>query len=280
MVTKIELIEVPLSDTQPPDLARRFGGIARLYGQAALDRFQAAHVCVIGIGGVGSWAAEALARSAIGRITLIDLDNIAESNVNRQLHALDGEFGKAKVSAMAERIHAINPDCKVQEIEDFITLQNLESLLGQGYNGIIDAIDDSRMKAAMAAYCRKNKLALVMTGGAGGRLDPARITHADLAKTSGDRLLAKVRTILRHDYEFPRTAKSKFHIPCIYSDEPIIQPTQACTADNTTLSGLSCAGYGSSVCVTASFGMAAAALILKQLSSFDETLPNSQLQSR
>lgn len=267
-----------LAELVQPDIARRFTGVARLYGQAGLARFQAAHVCIIGIGGVGSWAVEALARNAIGRISLIDLDNIAESNVNRQLHAVEGEFGKAKVTAMAERIRAINPGCMVHEIEDFITLENMEALLNQGYDGIIDAIDDARIKAAMAAYCRRNKLPLIMTGGAGGRLDPTRINQADLAKTSGDRLLAKVRTLLRHDYGFPRDAKAKFHIPCIFSDEPIIQPKQACESPNEVievaergqhpaLSGLNCAGYGSSVCVTASFGMAASAFILRQLST-------------
>ncbi len=255
------------SDTftgEKADLARRFGGVRRLYGEAGLARFQAAHLCVIGIGGVGSWVAEALARNAVGRITLIDLDNIAESNVNRQIHAIEGEFGKAKVSAMAERIRAINPACRVQEIEDFATVDNIGAMLNRGFDGVADAIDDAAVKAAIAAHCRTNDLSLVMTGGAGGRLDPTRIGSADLAKTSGDRLLAKVRTTLRRDYGFPRGAKAKFGIPCIYSDEAVIRPTEpAC--DNDPITGLSCAGYGSSVCVTASFGMAAAAIMLKLL---------------
>jgi len=254
------------------DLERRFGGVRRLYGEAGLARFRAAHVCVIGIGGVGSWAAEALARNAVGRITLIDLDNIAESNVNRQLHAIEGEFGKAKVTAMAERIRAINPNCQVQEIEDFVTVENVNAMLGrdfdgvQGFDGVIDAIDDARVKAAIAAYCRTNQLLLVMTGGAGGRFDPTQIKSADLAKTSGDRLLAKVRTTLRRDYGFPKEAKAEFVIPCIYSDEPVVRPTElACDNEDDSITGLSCAGYGSSVCVTASFGMAAAATILRLL---------------
>jgi tRNA A37 threonylcarbamoyladenosine dehydratase len=251
---------------EEPDLERRFGGVRRLYGAIGLTRFQAVHVCVIGIGGVGSWVAEALARNAIGRITLIDLDNIAESNVNRQLHALEGEFGKAKVTAMAQRIRAINPICQVQEIEDFVTVENVEAMLGRGFDGVIDAVDDARVKAAIAAYCRKHKLPLVMTGGAGGRLDPTKIKHADLAKTSGDRLLAKVRNTLRRDYGFPGGAKASFGIPCIYSDEHIIRPEElACDNEDNSLAGLSCAGYGSSVCVTAPFGMAAAAIMLKLL---------------
>lgn len=261
-----------LGTTTKPDLTRRFGGVRRLYGEAGLARFQAAHVCVIGIGGVGSWAVEALARNAVGSITLIDLDNIAESNVNRQLHAIEGEFGKAKVTAMAERIRAINPACQVQEIEDFVTVENVEDMLGRdfdgvrGFDGVIDAIDDARVKAAIAAYCHTHKLPLVMTGGAGGRLDPTRIKSDDLAKTSGDRLLAKVRTTLRRDYGFPSGTKAKFGIPCIYSDEPIIRPVElTCDKEDNAITGLSCAGYGSSVCVTASFGMAASAIMLRLL---------------
>ena len=164
------------------DFQRRFAGVRRLYGDDALTRFNQAHVCVVGIGGVGSWAAEALARNAVGRITLIDLDNIAESNVNRQLHAVDGAFGKAKVTAMAERIRSINPQCEVFELEDFITPENAVTLLANGYDVVLDAIDDAKAKVAIAAYCRLHKQPLVMTGGAGGRLDPVRMQAADLAK--------------------------------------------------------------------------------------------------
>lgn len=247
------------------DYARRFGGVRRLYGDAALDTLSKAHVCVIGIGGVGSWAAEAMARSAVGHITLIDLDNIAESNVNRQLHAVEGDFGKAKVTAMAERIHSINPDCNITQIEDFVTPNNAATFLSAGYDVVLDAIDDAKAKVAIAAYCRAHKLRLVMTGAAGGRLDATRIQSADLAKVTGDRLLAKVRNQLRRDHGFPKGEKSKFGIPCIYSDEPVRKPnTDLCDTDQ-TLTGLNCAGYGSSVCVTAPFGMAAAGLALNLL---------------
>lgn len=244
------------------DFDRRFGGVRRLYGDTRLAQFRQAHVCIIGLGGVGSWAAEALARNAIGNMTLIDLDNIAESNVNRQLHAVDGAFGKAKVTAMAERIHSINPDCKVTQIEDFITAENSATLLAADYDIVLDAIDDAKAKVAIAAYCRANQLPLVMTGGAGGRLDPTRIQSTDLARVTGDRLLAKVRNQLRRDHGFPKGEKTKLGIPCIYSDEPVQKPiSENCETDN-ALSGLNCAGYGSSVCVTAPFGMAAAALVL------------------
>lgn len=247
------------------DFHRRFGGVRRLYGDIGLTAFSKAHVCVIGIGGVGSWAAEALARNAVGHITLIDLDNIAESNVNRQLHAVDGAFGKAKVTAMAERIHSINPDCNITQIEDFITSDNAATLLATGYDVVLDAIDDAKAKVAIAAYCRANQLPLVMTGGAGGRLDPTRIQCADLARATGDRLLAKVRNQLRRDHGFSKGEKTKFGIPCIYSDEPVQKPiSENCDTDN-SITGLNCAGYGSSVCVTAPFGMAAAALVLNLL---------------
>jgi tRNA A37 threonylcarbamoyladenosine dehydratase len=257
------------------DLARRFGGVSRLYGAEGLAKLQAAHICVIGIGGVGSWAAEAVARNAVGTITLIDLDNIAESNVNRQLHAVDGAFGKAKVTAMAERIRSINPAVNVIEIEDFVTVENAATMLNHNYDGVIDCIDDAKAKMAIAAFCKQQQIPLVMTGGAGGRLDPTRIKQADLSLVAGDRLLAKVRNGLRRDYNFPKgvdsthkTAKQKttqFGITVIYSDEPIIQPDALCETDDTAITGLNCAGYGSSVSVTAPFGFAAAALLLQQI---------------
>ncbi len=257
------VVNIDLTSDQP-DMARRFGGVSRLYGQSGLARFQVANICVIGIGGVGSWAVEALARNAVGNITIIDLDNIAESNVNRQLHAIDGEFGKAKVTAMAQRILSINPDCKVQQIEDFVTVDNVEGMLSAGFDVVLDAIDDVRAKVAIAAFCRTHKIKLIMTGGAGGRLDPTRIQVTDLAKVTGDRLLAKVRNSLRRDHGFARGENANFHIQAVYSDEQIQKPEVACEAD-AGLSGLNCAGYGSSVCVTAPFGMAAAAMVLKAL---------------
>ena len=254
-----------------PDHARRFGGVSRLYGVHGLARLQASHICLVGIGGVGSWAAEALARNAVGTITLIDLDNIAESNVNRQLHAVEGAFGKAKVTAMAERIRLINPQANVIEIEDFVTAENVAFMLNDQYDGVIDCIDDAKAKMALAAFCKERQIPLIMTGGAGGRLDPTRIQHADLAVVTGDRLLAKVRNGLRHDYSFPPGSDAKkgkilpFGITAVYSDEPIIQPDSLCLNDNKAITGLNCAGYGSSVCVTAPFGFSAVALLLKQI---------------
>lgn len=252
------------------DIGRRFGGVSRLYGEGGLARLQAAHVCVIGIGGVGSWAAEAVARNAVGTITLVDLDNIAESNVNRQLHATDGAFGKAKVTAMRERIMSINPAATVYEIEDFVTAENINALFNRHYDGVIDCIDDAKAKAAIAHYCQVQNIRLVMTGAAGGRLDAAHIKQADLSEVSHDKLLAKVRNLLRRDYGFSNghSAKgksSKLGVHCVYSDEAVIQPDSVCDTSNTAVTGLNCAGYGSSVCVTAPFGFVASGFLLQQI---------------
>ncbi|MDO9364779.1 MAG: tRNA threonylcarbamoyladenosine dehydratase [Methylotenera sp.] len=253
-----------------PDIARRFGGVSRLYGIDGLAKLQAMHICVIGIGGVGSWAAEALARNAVGTITLIDLDNIAESNVNRQLHAVDGAFGKAKVTAMRERILSINSQAAVHEIEDFVTVENTNTMLNHDYDGVIDCIDDAKAKAAIANFCNTKNIPLVMTGAAGGRLDATRIKQADLSEVSHDKLLAKVRNVLRRDYGFSngqsaKTKSLKLGVHCVYSDEEVTKPDNTCEVNEPAITGLNCAGYGSSVCVTASFGFAAAGLLLKQL---------------
>ena len=255
------------------DHQRRFGGIARLYGTEQAERVRAASVCIIGIGGVGSWSAEALARSGIGRITLIDLDHIAESNVNRQIHAIEADFGRAKVDAMASRIAAINPQCVVDSIEQFIDESNVEELLATPHDVVIDAIDNVRAKAAVAAHCRRNRQRLVMCGGAGGRSDPTRVRVDDLARSAGDALLSKVRSRLRRDHGFTREAKKKFGIEAVFSAEPVVMPREAaCDMDSgqdpsRALQGLNCAGYGSSVCVTAAFGMTAAARALRSIAA-------------
>lgn len=236
---------------------RRFGGVARLYGAVGHARLKAAHVCVVGIGGVGSWCAEALARTGIGQITLIDLDMVAESNTNRQIHALEDIYGLAKVDAMAERIRRINPDCSITCIEDFVTEENLDCLLDKNFDVVIDAIDHARVKVAMIAYCKSRKQPIVVAGAAGGQMDPTQIRLADLSQTVQDPLLAKVRASLRREHGFPRQAK--FGIPAVFSTEPLRYPekTKTCEAEAGP-SGLSCAGFGSSVCVTSVFGMAAA----------------------
>jgi len=249
------------------DLARRFAGVKRLYGVDAWQRFQNSHVCVVGIGGVGSWAAEALARSAIGRITLIDLDMVAESNVNRQIQALGDAFGQAKTDAMAQRILAINPTCRVDCVEDFVAQDNLDQMLDKGFDYVIDAIDQVRIKAAMIAWCAARQVPLITAGGAGGQIDPTRIEIADLARTIQDPLLSKVRSLLRKEYGFSRDPKKRFGVPAVFSSEPLRYPDSASCDEAATLTGLSCAGYGSSVCVTASFGLSAASAVFKHLAA-------------
>ena len=254
----------------PTDYTRRFGGIERLYGAGALLRAGAAHVVVVGIGGVGSWAAEALARSGVGRLTLIDLDHVAESNINRQIQALESTLGAAKVVAMRERILAINPACVVDAVEEFIDERNLVALIPP-CDAVIDAIDHVRAKAALIAHCRRAGIRVVTTGGAGGRTDPTRVEVIDLSRTTQDALASKVRAQLRKDYGFSRDPKKKFGVDCVYSPEQSRRPAGAdsCAVGEQKVdaaielaAGLNCAGYGSSVMVTASFGFAAAARVL------------------
>lgn len=251
------------------DFDRRFGGIARLYGDPALARFRTAHVCVIGVGGVGSWVVEALARSAIGHVTLIDLDNVAESNINRQIQALSDTLGKAKVTALAERIAQINPFCRVTEVEDFVTPENLEQMIGaHAFDYVIDAIDNVKAKAALIAYCRAREIALITIGSAGGQTDPTKIAVCDLARTEQEPLLAKVRKILRAQHGFPRGTKNKFGIDAVFSSEPLRFPVsdESCALDaGPGVTGLNCAGFGSAMVVTASFGLVAAAHVLRKL---------------
>lgn len=250
------------------DRERRFGGVARLYGETGAARLQKAHVCVVGIGGVGSWAAEALARSGVGALTLIDLDMVAESNTNRQIHALGDIYGKAKVDAMAERIAEINPDCRICTVEDFVTPENTAGMLSGPFDAVVDAIDQVKAKAAMVAHCRRHDVPIVTAGAAGGQMDPTQIRIADLAQTVQDPLLSKLRSVLRREYGFPRDSKKKFGIPAVYSTEPLRYPeTGAVCATDSGPTGLNCAGFGSSVCVTSAFGMAAAAHVLRLIAN-------------
>jgi tRNA A37 threonylcarbamoyladenosine dehydratase len=249
---------------------RRFGGIARLYGQQALERFLSSHVAVIGVGGVGSWAVEALVRSGIGALTLYDLDHVAESNVNRQLHAVEDNFGKAKVSALAERVVKINPRCSVNAVEQFIEQGTLEMIAGGGFDYVIDCVDNYRIKAAVVAFCRRNKIPVITVGGAGGQIDPTRIKLADLSRSEQDPLLAKCRKLLRREYGFPTNTKRRFDIPCVYSTEQQRYPDNlgsVCMDRPSAIeSSLNCGGYGSAMTVTASFGLVAVSYVLRRIS--------------
>jgi len=247
---------------------RRFGGVARLYGAAALARFGTARVGIVGLGGVGTWTAEALARSGVAHLTLVDLDHIAPSNTNRQVHAVEPDFGKAKVIAMAERIAQIHPAAQVRPIEDFITGENAAELLA-GLDLVIDCIDQVPAKAALIAFCTSARIAVITCGGAGGRQDPARVRRADLARTSGDPLLAALRHRLRHEYGFAAARGSKpppqFGVEAIFSDEVLAWPASESALAGPAGSPLACGGYGSAVTVTATMGLAAAAAGLARL---------------
>ena len=244
------------------DYERRFGGIERLYGDIALRCLEEAHVCVIGVGGVGSWTVEALVRSGVGALTLIDMDHVAESNINRQLAALDDTLGKAKVLVLAERAALINRRCRVSTVEEFVTTDNLDELLDSRFSWVIDCIDSARTKAALIAHCRAGGISVITVGGAGGRVDATRVRASDLARTEQDPLLARVRRELRQNYRFPADTKRRFDIPAIWSDEPVKKPVKVCDEG---ITGLNCAGFGSIVTVTASFGMAASGYVLNRL---------------
>ena len=246
--------------------ARRFGGIARLYGAAGLHHFMQARVVVIGIGGVGSWAAEALARSGVGALTLVDLDVIAESNINRQIHALDSDFGRAKVEAMAARIAAFAPQCRVAAIDEFLDADNCARLVA-GADAVLDCIDDVRAKAALCAHCAQAGQPLIVCGAAGGKRDATRIRIADLALVRNDPLLARVRTRLRREYGFPggggKGRPARFGISGVYCDEPPAAAPGPCAPG----SALACAGYGSAMHMTASMGLAAVGVLLDGLAA-------------
>jgi tRNA A37 threonylcarbamoyladenosine dehydratase len=257
-------------DMQQLDSVRRFRGVARVYGQAGAERIADAHVCVIGTGGVGSWTVEALARSGVGRLTLIDLDHVAESNINRQLHALGSTLGRAKVGVLAERVRDINPLCHVNAAEEFLGMDNLDRLLAGNPDYVVDCIDNARVKAGLIAYCRRSRRPLVTVGGAGGQVDPTRIRVSDLARSAQDPLLARVRRRLRQEYGFSRNPRRRFDVPCVWSDEPMLFPEPdggVCLQRPVgETRDLSCAGgIGSVVTVTASFGLVAAAHVLGRL---------------
>lgn len=247
------------------DAAFRFGGVARLYGDTALERLHRAHIVVVGVGGVGSWTVEALARSGIGTLTLIDLDDACVSNINRQLHALEGTIGRPKVDILAERMRLINPAIDVRTVHGFVTPDNLAERLPETADHVVDAIDSVSAKTALIVWCKRRKIGLTVTGGAGGLIDPTRIEQKDLTRTEHDPLLAKVRSKLRRDYGYSRNPKRRFGITCICSSEQRRYPTpegNVClqkpgTGNSTRLDCAS--GYGAACFVTGSFGFAAAA---------------------
>ncbi|MBK9495041.1 MAG: tRNA threonylcarbamoyladenosine dehydratase [Alphaproteobacteria bacterium ADurb.BinA280] len=254
------------------EMSARFAGIDRLYGRGSVARLAQARIAIVGIGGVGSWAAEALTRSGVGHLTLIDADDICVSNVNRQLHALDGEFGRLKVDAMAERLRKIQPDIDVDAIAQFLTTDTMEHLLLRDFDYVLDACDAFRVKVVMAAFCRRRKIPLVIVGSAGGRSDPTQIEIRDLSRTEHDAMLALVRKKLRSEFHFPKNPDRYFGISAIFSRENVRYPQadgSVCGLRPAVDSGgrLDCASgnLGAATHVTASFAFAATGRILQRL---------------
>ncbi len=249
----------------------RFAGIARLYGLEGLQRLRAAHVAVVGIGGVGSWAAEALVRSGVGEISLFDLDDVCISNTNRQLHALEGNVGKAKVDVTAERLRAINPACTVHAVADFVTRDTMAEYITEQLDCVIDCIDSVMAKAALIAWCKRRKITIISTGGAGGQIDPTQIQVADLNRTYNDPLASRVRSTLRRDYNFSRNTSRSYGVPVVFSTEQLRYPQpdgSVCLDKSFVGEGvkLDCAGgFGAVTMVTATFGMVAASKAVDKL---------------
>jgi tRNA threonylcarbamoyladenosine dehydratase len=242
------------------DDERRFGGLRRLYGQAQYQRLRALRLTVVGLGGVGSWAAEALARSGVAGLTLIDLDHVSESNINRQVQATTQALGQHKGEALRDRIALIHPGCAVDVIDAFVEPGNWPALMGnKPLNGLIDACDQSMAKFTLAQWARATELPFVCVGAAGGKRQPQQVQVADLADTTHDPLLASLRARMRRDAAAPRQGRIK--VACVYSSEPVTRPDQTCEVDGS----LNCAGYGSSVMVTATFGLTAAAALIEQV---------------
>lgn len=248
------------------DAQRRFGGLQRLYGLNGAQQIRASHVVVVGIGGVGSWAAEALARSGVGRLTLIDMDHIAPSNINRQIHALTPTIGQAKVLAMQERIASIHPSCQVITVDDFVTPENWPGLLTHPVDAVIDACDQMSAKLAMAQWARKTGQCFITVGAAGGKRLAHKVDIDDLVATTHDPLLAQLRYRLRKHDGAPRGGK-KIGVPCVFSREAVAGPDASCQleAGGSPDGSLNCHGYGSVVAVTATFGQCAAGWVLDRL---------------
>ena len=245
------------------DYDKRFGGIQRLYGTEAQAVLKEMHIFVAGVGGVGSWVVEALARTGIGKISFIDGDTVDVSNANRQLHTLTSSFDQTKVEVMAERVRQISPDCEINAIYEYINMANMFGYLDQGYDYVIDALDSIKFKSNMIAYCKRNKIPVIATGGAGGLNDPTMIQVADLSKTFNDPLAAKVRSRLRSEFNFSRNAKRSFGVECVFSSQQQVypKPDGSVSHEKPGIHGVSldCRfGYGSASFVTGTFGFIAA----------------------
>ena len=253
-----------LNDSDINSSDRRFSGLARLYGTAGASRIENAHVAVVGLGGVGSWSAEALARSGVRRLTLIDLDHVSESNINRQIHAIEASLGQSKVLAMRDRIRSFSPACDIICVDDFVGPENWPSLLPEGVTAVIDACDQVRAKTAMASWARATSTLFITVGAAGGKRHAHLVDIDDLSRATHDPLLAQVRHQLRKEHGAPREGKN-FGVACVFSKEAVKAPDASYSVDSDGT--LNCHGYGSVVTVTATFGQCAAGWILDQVAN-------------
>lgn len=248
----------------------RFSGVARVLGKDAAELLKQSHIMVVGLGGVGSWSVEALVRSGVGKLTLVDGDVVSESNINRQLPALSSTLGQRKCEVLKQRVEEINPDVDCTVLHTFVDANNLSEIISVNVSGLVDAIDSIKPKAALIAYCRRNKIPLVTTGGAGGLSDPTRIQVADLSNTVNDPLAAKLRQTLRRDYGFPSNSKRSFSVPCVFSDQASVYPKEdgSVSQEKPGVEGLTLDchfGYGAFSPVTAGFGFTAAATLMNKL---------------
>jgi tRNA threonylcarbamoyladenosine dehydratase len=259
-----------MAEALSEDYLRRFSGLGRLYGAGALPKLAAAHVCVIGTGGVGSWTVEGLARSGIGAITLVDLDDVCVTNVNRQLPAFEGHIGRPKVQVLAERVRMINPACRVEPVAEFFTSATADRLLAPNFDYVVDAIDKLTNKCLLIAGCRLRGIPVITVGGAGGKTDATRVRTSELGDAHGDNLLRLVRKKLRREHGFAHGEGVHFGVRCVYSDEHPIFPWAdgTCHADpepGTNLT-LDCeSGFGTAVFITATFGFVAAGEVVREL---------------
>lgn len=254
------------------DYSQRFGGMGRLYGRDGMERLRAAHVAVIGVGGVGSWTVEALARSGAGRLTLIDMDDVCITNINRQLPALTNTLGRPKVEVLRERVRLIDPACDVRAVAEFLTAANAERLLAGGFDFVVDAVDRASVKALIIARCRSTDIPVLTVGGAGGRRDATAVRCGDLSRSGGDDLLRLVRRELRRTHGFPGGTDAEFGVPCVYSAEPQVYPWSdgVCRAEAEPGGSLKmdCAsGFGAATFVTGAFGFAAAGEVVRRIAA-------------
>lgn len=259
------------------DYQQRFGGLGRLYGTAALPRLQAAHVCVVGVGGVGSWVVEGLARSGVGSITMVDLDDVCLTNVNRQLPALDGNIGRPKVQAIAERVKLISPECRVMTTSEYFTAKTADALLAARFSWVVDCIDLMSNKALIIAECTRRSQPVLTVGSAGGKRDATKIVVTDFGDGHGDELLRQVRKKLRRDYGFAKGEGNHYGIPCVSSQEAPVFPWTdgSCSTEPEEGSNLrlDCAtGFGTAVFITGVFGFAAAGEVVRRIAT-DQTAP-------